>query len=367
MEIFWFFFRFGWVAFGGPAAHISLMEEELVKKRQWLTSQEFLDYMGMTSLIPGPNSTEMTMHMGYHRGGVKGLFLAGFGFITPAVFITLMVAMFYARVKEYDIMPYISAGIKAAVLSFIVAAIYKLGKKAVKSGPLLVAGILAVIAAHLDINEIFIILGVGLLGIFISLGKRRDLVGVHIWTLLLVVTPSFAKAGKIFLIFLKIGSVLFGSGYVLFAYLDGELIDKLGWLDYDQLVEAVAVGQMTPGPVLSTATFIGYELGGVPGAMSATLGIFLPAFLFVWLLNPIVHRMRSSVILTSFLDYVNVAAVAVMLYVTYEMALSVLSEPRLIALPIASLIAYFKISNLSPFVIIIVGGLVGYIASLLQL
>jgi len=291
MEIFLFFFKFGWVAFGGPAAHISLMEEELVKKRKWLSSQE----------------------------------------------------------------------------SFIIAAIYKLGKKAVKSGPLMIAGILAVVAAHFDINEIFIILGVGFLGIILSLGKRRDLIGVHAWMLMLVMAPSFAKAEKIFLIFLKIGSVLFGSGYVLFAYLDGELIDKLGWLNYDQLVEAVAVGQMTPGPVLSTATFIGYELAGVPGALSATLGIFLPAFLFVWLLNPIVHRMRSSVILTSFLDYVNVAAVAVMLYVTYEMALSVLSAPWLIALSVASLIAYFRISNLSPFVIIIVGGVIGYIASVAQL
>jgi len=362
-----FFFKFGWVAFGGPAAHISLMEEELVKKRKWLTSQEFLDYMGMTSLIPGPNSTEMTMHMGYHRGGVKGLFLAGIGFIMPAVFITLMVAIFYQQVKGYDFIPAITAGIKAAVLSFIVAAIYKLGKKSVKNGPLLVAGILAVIAAHFDVNEIYIILGIGFLGMLISVGKRQNLVGMHAWMILLAVAPSMAKASKIFLIFLKVGSVLFGSGYVLFAYLDGELIDKLGWLDYDQLVEAVAVGQMTPGPVLSTATFIGYELGGVPGALSATLGIFLPAFLFVWLLNPIVHKMRSSPLLTSFLDYVNVAAVAVMLYVTYEMALSVITAPWLIGISIISLVAYFKISNLSPFVIIIGGGVAGYLAYLLQI
>jgi len=364
MEIFWFFFRFGWVAFGGPAAHIALMEEELVKKRKWLTSQEFLDYMGMTNLIPGPNSTEMTMHMGYHRGGVKGLFLAGIGFIMPAVFITLMVAIFYSYVKDFESIAWVTAGIKAAVLSFIVAAIYKLGKKAIKSGPLLVAGILAVIAAYFNVNEILIILGIGVLGMLVSLGKRKDLVGVHAWMVMLAILPSFAKAGKIFLIFLKVGSVLFGSGYVLFAYLDGELIDKLGWLDYDQLVEAVAVGQMTPGPVLSTATFIGYELGGVPGALSASLGIFLPAFLFVWLLNPIVHKMRSSVFLTSFLDYVNVAAVAVMLYVTYEMALSVVNEIWLAVLAVVSLVAYFRISNLSPFVIIIFGGVVGYLAHL---
>lgn len=365
MEIFSFFFRFGWLAFGGPAAHIALMEEELVQKRKWLSSQEFLDYMGMTNLIPGPNSTEMTMHMGYHRGGVKGLFLAGIGFITPAVFITLMIAIFYAQVKDMAVMDPVSAGIKAAVLSFIVAAIYKLGKKAFKSGPLLIAGILAVVGAHFGINEIFIIIGTGLLGILISLGKKRDALGLQTWMLILAAVPSFAKASKIFFIFLKIGSVLFGSGYVLFAYLDGELIDNLGWLDYDQLVEAVAVGQMTPGPVLSTATFIGYEVGGVSGALAATFGIFLPAFLFVWLLNPIVHKMRSSVILTSFLDYVNVAAVAVMLYVSYEMALSVLTEPWLIGLSIASLIAYFQIAKLSPFVLIIGGGLVGFAVHML--
>lgn len=359
MEIFSFFFRFGWMAFGGPAAHIALMEEELVQKRKWLTSQEFLDYMGMTNLIPGPNSTEMTMHMGYHRGGVKGLFLAGIGFITPAVFITLCLAIFYAQVKELDFMVYVVAGIKAAVLSFIIAAIYKLGKKAVKSGPLLIAGLLALIASHLKINEIWVILGTGGLGMLISLGKREHVAGVHIWMMWLVALPSFAKAGKIFLLFLKIGSVLFGSGYVLFAYLDGELIDKLGWLDYDQLVEAIAVGQMTPGPVLSTATFIGYEVGGVSGALAATFGIFLPAFLFVWLLNPIVHKMRSSVILTSFLDYVNVGALAVMLYVTYEMAFSVLTEVWLVCLFILCLLLYFLVRQMNPFAIIFIGGIVG--------
>jgi len=216
-----------------------------------------------------------------------------------------------------------------------------------------------------SVNEIIVILGTGLLGAFLSIGKRSSVLSSHAWMVLLGSAASFAKAQKIFFIFLKIGSVLFGSGYVLFAYLDGELIDQLGWLNTAQLTEAVAVGQMTPGPVLSTATFIGYQVGGFTGALSATIGIFLPAFFFVWLLNPIVHKMRSSVWLTGFLDYVNVAAVAVMLYVTFEMAQSVLTEFWLIALSMICLALYFGLSKMSPFVIIAIGGIAGSVKYLL--
>ena len=278
MEIFKFFFRFGWIAFGGPAAHIALMEEELVRKRKWLSEQEFLDYMGMTNLIPGPNSTEMTMHMGYHRGGVKGLFLAGVGFILPAVLITLGIAIFYDQIKHLDTIQPIVTGIKAAVLSFIAAAILKLGKKAAKSNLLIIVGLIAILLAALGLNEILIILGAGILGVLISLGLRRRTLSVSFVFPLIILATQLSKTTKIFLIFLKVGAVLFGSGYVLFAYLDGELIQNLGWLTHGDLVEAIAVGQMTPGPVLSTATYIGYQLGGYGGAAAATFGIFLPSF-----------------------------------------------------------------------------------------
>lgn len=363
MEIFKFFFKFGWVAFGGPAAHIALMEEELVTKRKWLTVEEFLDYVGMTNLIPGPNSTEMTMHMGYHRGGVAGLFAAGVGFIFPAVFITLMVAIGYDYIKDIEYITPIITGIKAAVISFIAAAIFKLGKKAAKSNLIIVIGIIALIAAIMGINEILVILGAGMLAMAISLLMRPN----QLNSIALIPMIAFLSAdipySKIFLIFLKVGAVLFGSGYVLFAYLDGELISNLGWLTHDDLIEAIAVGQITPGPVLSTATFIGYQLGGIPGALAATLGIFLPSFLFVWLLNPIVHKMRSSKILISFLDAVNIAAVAVMIYVTFEMTKSIVVDWKAALIMIVSCGIYFYNKKTSPFLIILLGAVLGGVLS----
>jgi len=338
------------------------MEEELVKKRKWLNTETFLDYMGMTNLIPGPNSTEMTMHVGYHRNGVSGLFQAGIGFIFPAVFITLLVAIGYDSIKEIKFMLPIISGIKAAVLSFIASAIFKLGKKSAKSNLLIAFGVLALVLAGFGFNEILIILGIGLLAMLLSVGLGT-LQSIGIVPLMAVLTTDHSVL-KIFLIFLKIGAVLFGSGYVLFAYLDGELINNLGWLTHDDLVEAVAVGQMTPGPVLSTATFIGYQLGGVWGAIAATLGIFIPSFLFVWLLNPIVHKMRSSVQLRSFLDAVNIAAVAVMIFVTYRMAESILIDWPEVVITAVTTFLYFYRKKTSPFLIILIGAILGWLFSL---
>ncbi len=360
-----FFFRFGWVAFGGPAAHIALMEEELVRKRKWLSEEAFLDYMGMTNLIPGPNSTEMTMHVGYHRGGIKGLFLAGIGFILPATMITLAIAIFYDEIRDISVIQPVISGIKAAVISFIAAAIIKLGRKAAKSTLLIVIGILAIVACLFGLNEILVILSAGLLGLLLSFSKKRDQLKFFIGLPLLVVAAGLSKTTKIFLIFLKIGAVLFGSGYVLFAYLDGELIKNLGWLTHSDLVEAVAVGQMTPGPVLSTATFIGYQLGGWTGGLAATLGIFLPAFLFVWLLNPIVKKMRSSPALNSFLDCVNIAAVAVMIYVTFEMTKSIVVDWKTALIAVLSFGVYFYWKKINAFIIIIGGGILGFVLSYL--
>ncbi len=363
-EIFLYFFRLGFVAFGGPAAHVAMLEEDLVQKRKWLTEEEFLDYMGATNLIPGPNSTEMTMHCGYHRGGAAGLFIAGMSFIFPAVLLTLIVAYFFEEYSQIAWVEPMVDGIKAAVLSFIAAAILKLGKKAVKDNFLLVVGLM-VIATNffLGINEIYCILGAGIIVALIK-GKLlyKQLNSFAIIPLFGIIGGSFSQA-KLFLIFLKVGAVLFGSGYVLFAYLNGELIDNLGWLTHPDLVEAIAIGQVTPGPVLSTATFVGYKLGGVSGACLATIGIFLPSFFYVWLLNPLLKKMKQSPILQCFLQGVNVAAVAVMLVVTYEMGRSILIDWKTILICALSFFVYFYFKGINTLWIILGGAVGGFILS----
>jgi len=353
----------GFVAFGGPAAHVAMMEEDLVQKRKWMSTETFLDYMGATNLIPGPNSTEMTMHCGYHRAGVRGLFVAGASFIFPAVLLTLIVAMAFERYGDIDWVIPIVNGIKAAVISFIVAAIYKLGKKAVKSKFLALVGVVVVVVSYLGINEVVCILAAGLLVMLYRflISSRGQLNSFALLPLFAFLT-SYSNL-KLFLIFLKVGSVLFGSGYVLFAYLDGELIENLGWLSHPDLVEAIAIGQVTPGPVLSTATFIGYKLGGVSGACLATLGIFLPSFLFVWLLNPLIAKMKQSQLLTNFLQAVNVAAVAVMLTVTWQMAQSIIVDWKTAVICAISFFVYFYFKGINTLWIILGGALLGFVLS----
>ncbi|MEE9372658.1 MAG: chromate efflux transporter [Saprospiraceae bacterium] len=360
-EVFKYFFKLGFIAFGGPAAHVSMMQDDLVGRKKWLSTQEFLDYMGATNLIPGPNSTEMTMHCGYHRAGVAGLFVAGMSFIFPAVLLTLLVAIFFENISQVEWTAPIIAGIKASVLSFIAGAIIKLGKKAIKNYLLLVIGGIVLIASLLGINEIVAILAAGFLAICISfLRPSNRLNSLAIIPLLLITSTSYTPL-KLFFIFLKVGAVLFGSGYVLFAYLDGELINGLEWLTHSDLVEAIAIGQITPGPVLSTATFIGYKVGGLSGAILATIGIFIPSFFYVWLLNPIVKKIRKNKELSSFLEAVNTAAVAVMIAVTFKMAESILTSWPTILISIISFVVYFFIKKLNPVWIIAGGGLLGFL------
>ena len=371
LEIFKYFFRLGVVAFGGPAAHVAMMEEDLVESKKWLSTQEFLDYMGMTNLIPGPNSTEMTMHCGYHRGGPLGLFVAGMSFIFPAVFLTLLVAIFFEKYSSLEWVIPIVDGIKAAVLSFILAAILKLGKKAVKTQELFFLGILVIVAAFFGINEVLCILAAGIIYVlFKFLSKPSKTLNSFIIIPFLFFTKAGISYIKLFLIFLKVGAVLFGSGYVLFAYLDGEFINPEWGLSHEDLVEAVAIGQVTPGPVLSTATFIGYKLGGLQGAILSTLGIFLPSFFFVWLLNPIVHKMKEVKELTNFLQAVNVAAVAVMVAVTVIMAKSILVKEgmldwKLCLIAVISLALYFSGKKINTLWIILLGAALGYLSSLI--
>jgi len=366
-EVFRYFSRLGFVAFGGPAAHVAMMEEDLVARKKWLSEQEFLDYMGATNLIPGPNSTEMTMHCGYHRAGVKGLFVAGMSFIIPAVFLTLLVAVFFEKYSSIEWVVPIVNGIKAAVMSFIAAAILKLGKKAVKTNTLLILGIVVMIASFLGVNEILCILASGLIFVLahiVSSNKTFNSLAILPFFAFLKIPYSHLT---LFFIFMKVGLVLFGSGYVLFAYLDGELIENAGWLTHPDLVEAIAIGQVTPGPVLSTATFIGYKVGGFTGALLATLGIFLPSFFYVWGLNKFVGYMQKSPLLRSFLSAVNVAAVAVMVIVTFRMGESIIIDWKAALICALSFFIYFYFKGINTLWIILGGGCLGYILSFINL
>lgn len=357
------FFKLGFIAFGGPAAHIAMMEEEVVSRRNWMSRQHFLDLVGATNLIPGPNSTEMTMHCGYERAGWKGLFVAGICFIFPAVVLTGILAWLYVTYGDIPAVEPFLYGIKPAVLAIILNAIYKLGKKALKNWQLAVIGILVITASFLGVNEITAILGAGILGLiwFGGIGKTGHIKNFLPVSFLALTQSAAISSSKIFFVFLKIGAVLFGSGYVLVAYLDGELVEKLGWLTKTELLDAIAIGQFTPGPVLSTATFIGYQINGISGALAATAGIFLPSFLFVLILNPIVPKLRRSKLAAGFLDAVNIAAVGIMVAVTFRLGQEILTDWRAWLIAALSILVTFILKKISAIYIVIGGAVLGYL------
>lgn len=354
-ELIKLFLKLGIIGFGGPAVHIAMMEEEVVRKRKWMSHQHFLDLVGATNLIPGPNSTEMTMHIGHERAGTKGLIVAGLCFILPAVLITALFAWAYAEYGHLpDVQPFLY-GITPAIISVIFVTMINLGRKAVKSVQLALIGILCAVAVLFGVNEIYVLFGAGLIGILLYISQRKTINGF----LPVLLIPSW----KIFLLFLKIGSILYGSGYVLFAFLDAELVAK-GLLTKQQLIDAIAVGQFTPGPVFSSATFIGYQIGGMPGAVAATIGIFLPSFLFVALLNPLIPKLRSSKIMSAFLDTVNVASIAIILSILIEMGRATLLDWRTILIAVLSFIVTYFFKKLNTAFIVIGGSLLGYLLSL---
>lgn len=365
------FSRLGVVAFGGPAAHIAMMEDEVVTRRGWLDRQHFLDLVGATNLVPGPNSTEMSMHVGYERAGWRGLLVAGTCFILPAAMLTGALAWFYVRFGTVPAVQPFLVGIKPAVLAVIVGAVWRLGRKAVKGWRLAVLGGMVAAAVMLGVNELVALLGGGVagmlwlrlgsggslrLGLFALLlqGKSRAAWAATAGAAALVVplqevteTTSAVPLDGLFLFFLKVGAVLYGSGYVLVAFLRGDLVHDYGWLTEAQLLDAVAIGQFTPGPVLTTSTFIGAVLAGVPGALVATVGIFLPSFLFVRLLNPLVRGLRTSPWASAFLDAVNMSAVALMAAVTVELAGGALTSwpAWLIASVSAALVVVLRVNS----------------------
>ncbi|NND62306.1 MAG: chromate efflux transporter [Flavobacteriaceae bacterium] len=369
-EIAQVFFKLGCFAFGGPAAHIAMMEDEVVTKRKWMSREHFLDLIGATNLIPGPNSTEMTMHCGHERAGPKGLFVAGISFIFPAVVITGVLAYFYVTYGSLpEIQPFVK-GIQPAVLAIIAAAIIKLGRKAIKNWELAVLGLIVLAGSLFGFNEVIALLLGGLLGtiyFYTKYSVRSSSMNSFLPIPLILFSSEIVvkiSALKIFWTFLKVGSILYGSGYVLFAYLDAELVTK-GLLSRTELIEAIGIGQFTPGPVLSTATFIGYQMDGLSGALAATAGIFLPSFLFVWILNPLVPKMRKSRILSYFLDSVNVAAVAIMLSVLFVMGKETLIDWRSILIAAVSTILVIWVKRVSVVWVIIIGSVLGYTLALI--
>ena len=339
------FLRLGAIGFGGPAAHIALMQDEVVRRRQWLTQQEFLDLLGATNLIPGPNSTELAIHIGHRRAGWAGLAVAGVAFILPAAFIVTAFAWMYT---EYGSTPQASAvlyGVKPAIVAVVVQALVALGVSAVRNPQLASLGAACVLAAALGADELLVLFGAGIL--YCAASGFLPGASALLTPVFLLKTAAAAVAQPfglvpLFLFFVKVGSVLFGSGYVLLAFLRADLVENWRWLTEAQLLDAIAVGQVTPGPLFTTATFVGYLLGGTAGAVVATIGIFLPAFFFVAVSGPLIPRLRKSRHAGAFLDGVNVASLALMSVVTWQVGQSAIVDAPTLLILVASAVALLR-------------------------
>ena len=365
------FTKLGFTAFGGPAAHIAMLHDEVVTRRGWLTEQHFLDLVGATNLIPGPNSTEMVMHVGYERAGYKGLVVAGTCFILPAALLVTILAWAYVTFGATPQGESLLYAIKPVVVVIVLQALYKLGRKAVKSWLLGLLGALVLALYLLGVNEIALLFGTAVLMLAITFVRRQFLTGLFLPPLLLPASLRTAADSTpvtlwhLFLLFLKVGAVLYGSGYVLLAFLRNDLVLRLGWLTDQQLLDAVAIGQVTPGPVLTTATFIGYVLAGLPGALVATVGIFLPSFFFVAILNPLVPRMRDSEWTAALLDGVNVAALGLMAGVTVFLGQAALVDLPTVLLALAAAVLVFRF-HFSTMWLVLGAAIIGLVLSFFQ-
>lgn len=348
--------KLGFTAFGGPAAHIAMLHDEVVIRRKWITEEHFLDLLGATNLIPGPNSTEMVIYVGHARSGWRGLVVAGVLFILPAALIVLAFAWLYVQYGATPGAEWLLYGIKPAIIAVILQAIWSLGKTAVKGRLLAMVGLSVLVLYLVGLNELLLLFGAGLLIMLIrNWGKQGShkipLVGLLPGLPALIAqapgTSSLTLLVQLFLVFLKIGAVLYGSGYVLLAFLHSDFVERLGWLTNQQLLDAVAVGQFTPGPVFTTATFIGYVIGGWPGAVVATTGIFLPSFILVAAVNPLVPRLRQSPWMGSLLDGVNVASLGLMAGVTFELGRAAIVDwfTALLAVLSAVVLLRFKVNT----------------------
>lgn len=369
------FLRLGFTAFGGPAAHIAMMEEEFVRRRGWLSYQQFLDMLGATNLIPGPNSTEMAIHIGYQRAGWRGLLAGGLCFIVPAALMVTAIAWAYVRYGSLPPVEGMMYGIKPVIIAVILQALWRLAPGALKSRFLAALAIVATAAALLNLNILVVLFGAGVVTAIVESIVRRSIAGAPgsiaglSWpgyTALRSVGIAGAAATPfslfgLFLFFLKVGAVLYGSGYVLLAFLQSDLVDRMHWLTQSQLLDAVAVGQVTPGPVFTTATFIGYLLGGPKGATLATFAIFAPSFMFVAASRPLLPRIRRLAVTGAFLDGVNVGAVALMAAVTVQLSRTAIVDltTGVLAALSASILIF---SGINSSWLVFVGALVGLVA-----
>ncbi len=368
--------RLGTTAFGGPAAHIAMMEEEVVRRRNWLTHEQFLDLFGTVNLIPGPSSTQMAIQIGYRLAGWPGLLVSGVCFIFPAALLTLVLAWLYVK---YGTLPQAASalyGVKAVMVAVVLQAIWNLSRSAVKTRSLALIGLLAILANAAGLNVLVVLFGAGTIAVAARQAEGWKFLRSKTLALLVPQAPLISSTGTLagtlgaaapvgllplFLFFLKVGAVLFGSGYVLLAFLRTDLVVRLHWLTDKQLLDAIAVGQATPGPVFTTATFVGYLLGRGTGAVVATVGIFLPSFLFIAILGPLVPYLRKSQVFGIFLDGVNVGALALMVVVTWQLGRSAIVDVTTGALALFSLIALMRFKTNTTW-LILAGAILGWFA-----
>jgi chromate transporter len=369
------FLRLGAIAFGGPAAHIAMMDDEVVKRRRWLSRENLLDLIGVTNLLPGPNSTELAIHIGYERAGWAGLLVAGSCFILPAMILVWLLAIVYVRYQTVPQVEWLLYGIKPVIMAIVLQALWKLGKKAAKDTPTTVAGIMAIAAYFAGFNEILLLMFIGIVVMLIKNWQNGDRTTNGLY--LLPLSEMLAQLGlggattavsigwvSVFWFFLKIGSILYGSGYVLLVFLQRDLVERNHWLTSQQLLDAVAIGQVTPGPVLTTATFVGYLLAGNAGAIAGTFGIFLPAFVLVGIVNPWVRTLRQSPWTGGFLDGVNAASLGLMVGVTYTLGRAAIVDWLTIIVAVFSAIAVLQFKINSAW-LVIAGGAIAVILHLL--
>jgi len=321
------FLRLGATSFGGPLAHIALMRAEFVERRGWLSEREFVDSNGAVAFIPGPSSTQLAMHIGFRRAGFAGLIVAGVCFILPAMVLVLILAALYAHCGTLPAARAILWGVQPVVVALVTQALWKFAPVALPNRTSYAIAIACGAALFCGARAEVVLLCTGIVGLIAALRgavPNTEKPKAHLFLPPLFISAGgalkAATVGSVFAVFLKIGCLVYGSGYVLLAYLRAELVEKLGWVSDKQLLDAVAVGQMTPGPVFTTATFLGFRIGGFAGALAATLGIFGPSFVFVALLSTVFERLRNSPRARVFLGFVNAASFALMSWVTLELA-----------------------------------------------
>jgi len=349
-----------------------MMEDEVVRRRRWLTHDEFLDLLGAANLIPGPNSTELAIHIGHRQAGWPGLLVAGISFILPAMLIVMAFAWAYVRYGSLPQVAGVLYGVKPVIIAIVLQALWSLGRAAIKTKFLTFVAVASVVLTFLGVHELLVLFGGG---VIVGLARltarqirnRRNLLLPLSSSPVVFLQASAATAAPfglwpLFLFFLKVGAVLYGSGYVLLAFIRADLVERWHWLTEAQLLDAIAVGQVTPGPVFTTATFIGYVLGGIQGGVVATVGIFLPAFFFVAVSGPLVPRIRKSPVAGAILDGVNVAALALMLVVTFELGRAALIDVTTIVLAVASGAILFRFRVNSAW-LILGGAIIGLLLS----